>query len=91
MCLYLNAECAFNFLIQNNIFANENWKNTHQETYKYNVKFDYKNGSLKICCFEVIVIDGKHCILCNALKTIALKFCFYDKIEKIFIDCAVNS
>lgn len=91
MCLYLNAECAFNFLIQNNIFSNENWKNTHAETYKYDVSFDYENSSPKICCFEVVVINEKHCVLSNALKTTAIKFCFYHKIEKIFTDCAVNA
>ncbi len=90
MSLYLDADCVFDFLLKNKIFIQKEWKNTHFETSKYNVSFDYKNGSLKICCFEITVENKKHCILNKSIKTLAIKYGFYEKIKTIFSDCAID-
>lgn len=89
MPLYLKAECVFSFLLDENIFSDKQWKNQNAATSKYSVDFDVHDGNLKICSFEVSIINGVHCILAKQLLTIARKASIYDKVEKLFDDCSL--
>lgn len=91
MSLYLSADCAFGFLIKNQIFTCTDWKNTHLETSKYYVSFICEYDNPKVCNFEIVVIKGQHCLLSKSLQSTAVRLGFYNKIGNIFTTCAFTT